>query len=316
MRVRLPTLLSTGRLMLLAGLASGSAVTGWVACRPGYEDTRSARNEARLAAAGMSAPLPSVVTHEEISRRLFASGDPEELAGAVHRWLDSPERPVAAVAAWLGRLPPGGRRDALVTEVAAELPLRERLTLALAATDPLVHRDLLAAALSDWAAADAVDALAWLDSHRDDVAYAAAQAAVATVMADEHPPEAAAWAVTAIRPGTEQDRAVLGIVQRWVQRDAAAASEWVVELPSGSLQSSAADELVRIWSETDPAGVVSWVSRLTKGALRDSALDSFARQIAPEAPEQARLWASEITGESARVACLKSLFSLEAANHE
>lgn len=317
MHDRLPTILSTGsRLMLLVALASGSAVTGWVACRPGHVETHAATRGARVSTVGTAAALPSLVTHEEISRRLFESGEPEELAGAVHRWIDSPDRPVVAVAAWLGRLPGGGRRDALVAEVAVELSLPERLGLASGTSDPVVRRDLLTSALSNWAAENAADAMAWLESHRDDVVYPAAQAAIVTVMADEHPAQAAALAATAMKPGPERDRAVLGIVQRWVQQDAPAAAGWVGDLPSGSLQSEATGELVRIWAGSDPDGAASWIGQLTKGRLRDAALDSFARQIAPEAPEQAGLWASEISGEPARMACLKSLFSLEPANHE
>lgn len=294
-------------------LALGAGLLGWRAVGEPGGDSAAALAlpfSQRWSGDLLTPDLPAAPTPEVECRALFAEADASLLVDRLQRWIDSPSHPAAEVVSWLQRLPGGVLRDEVVAALAPEFPLSDRLTLALAMTGPQQRRDLLSAAVGQWALDDPQAAVDWLARHRDDSAFAAAQGALVVAMAVDHPVEAATYAATEMTGGIEQERAVIGVVQRWTQRDPEAAAAWIGQLADGPLPLNAMEEMVRIWAGSDPAAVAVWLGHLTKNQLRDAALASFARQLAPTAPDDARFWASEIAESTLRESCLGSLFSL------
>ncbi len=231
----------------------------------------------------------------------------DELVESVREWLTTPAHPEPEVIAWLFRLPSDARRDALFAALAPELPVARRLDLAMAALSPGAHRDLLSAALGEWASKDAPAAVQWLSKHPSDPSLNDAQAAIAIAWSDEHPREAATYVATAMTEGQHQDRAAIAIVQRWAQQDAPSAARWVETLPQDHLEITAAEELTRIWSEDDPGTAEGWVQQLPPGPMRDHSLSSLARFLAPSNPAKASFWATQISNAKVRSECLSTL---------
>jgi hypothetical protein len=130
-------------------------------------------------------------------------------------------------------------------------------------------------------------------------------AVVATVLSQSDAASAAEIALSALSPGRMQDDAVVGIVQRWTQRDAASAAAWVAAFPEGALRTAAVENVVKLWpSRTEAA---TWLSGLAPGASRDNGLRAYVEQIAPAHPREAAVWASAITDSQMQAAQLKRI---------
>lgn len=94
---------------------------------------------------------------------------------------------------------------------------------------------------------------------------------IAHAMAASDPPRAARLALTHLTPGPEQDRAIVGVIQRWAQSDPEAVAAWVQQFHAGPVQRSAAGNLVQVWAHADAAGAAAWVQGLPPGGLREEA---------------------------------------------
>ena len=80
--------------------------------------------------------------------------------------------------------------------------------------------------------------------------------------ADREPAEAGKWAATL--PAKEQEAAVPGVVSRWLNTDAPAATEWVQTLPEGPVRNAGIAEIVRKVEGSDPALAAQWKELITK----------------------------------------------------
>lgn len=80
--------------------------------------------------------------------------------------------------------------------------------------------------------------------------------------ADREPAEAGKW--TATLPAREQEAAVPGVVSRWLNTDAPAATEWVQTLPEGPVRNAGIAEIVRKVEGSDPALAAQWKELITK----------------------------------------------------
>jgi hypothetical protein len=173
---------------------------------------------------------------------------------------------------WLSNLPEGHRKEAATREVAYEAANENPQTaLELAAGLPAnPERDqLLDHAVSQFATSDARDATDWVLQIPDSSLRNRLLAAVATAAAEAHPAEAAALVATGIEDGEEQTRAVVAVVQRWVQTAPQAAAAWVEQFPQGPLRHAAAQNLLVIWSLNDHQAANTWLRTLPEAERAD-----------------------------------------------
>jgi hypothetical protein len=70
-------------------------------------------------------------------------------------------------------------------------------------------------------------------------------------------------AVSEIPPGRMQADVLVGIAGRWVQADAEAAAEWVMQFPAGDLRRDAIATVAAVWSLDNPARAHEWQNRAT-----------------------------------------------------
>ncbi len=203
------------------------------------------------------------------SLRCWAETDPQGAASAVSRLPDGPRRRAACeqvAIAWAGQdfpaaltwsqgLPgPEERRMAvlaLVYEAARTDP-----SSALAAAEglpPSPERDeALSHALRQWTATDAAAAVNWVGQLQDTALRQRLLGAMAVANADQRPFQSATLAATAMEPGADQARAVVAIVQRWVQTSPADAAAWVAQFPDGSTRDDAQRELRQLIGPNQP----------------------------------------------------------------
>jgi len=110
-------------------------------------------------------------------------------------------------------------------------------------------------------------------------------------------------AITSLPGGKTQEDVLVGIVQRWTQKDPATAAAWVARFPEGALRSAAVENLVKLWVPQNDAA--TWLDALPPGASRDSGLRAYAEQIAPAHPREAATWAAAIANPQMQAAQLE-----------
>ena len=98
---------------------------------------------------------------------------------------------------------------------------------------------LIQHAVLQWASISPTEAALWANEIADEALRERLLSHVATVWSERDPLAAASWALADIAPGRAQDDAVIGIVQRWVQIDPTAATDWVATFPEGALRETA-----------------------------------------------------------------------------
>lgn len=152
------------------------------------------------------------------------------------------ERDMKGSLEWARALPAGDLQSRVLTELGVELaridPMASmRLAVELPASG---SRDgILLHALHQWAGQDAETSQNWTLQLSLGPLREQALAAVATVMANQNGESAARFAVGQLLPGPEQDRAVIGIIQRWAQLDYDPAAAWVASFPQTPLRENA-----------------------------------------------------------------------------
>ncbi|QJE94412.1 hypothetical protein [Luteolibacter luteus] len=80
--------------------------------------------------------------------------------------------------------------------------------------------------------------------------------------ADREPAEAGKWAATL--SAKEQEAAVPGVVSRWLNTDAPAATEWVQTLPEGPVRNAGITEIIRKVEGSDPELAAQWRELMAK----------------------------------------------------
>jgi hypothetical protein len=157
----------------------------------------------------------------------------DKVAGA---WA---ERSLAEAAGWAQQLTDATDRQTAMTQVASAAVYNDpeqALELAIALPADERSGDLIARATGVWAAKAPADAVAWAKEIPNPVLREQAFASASISWADSDPAAAAEFAATSLSFGKTQDRAVMGIVQRWAARDAEAAADWVKRFPDGELR--------------------------------------------------------------------------------
>ena len=152
------------------------------------------------------------------------------------------ERDLKGSLDWAHALPAGDLQSRVLTELGVELaridPMASmRLAVELPASG--ARDGILLHALHQWAGQDAATSQNWVLQLSLGPLREQALAAVATVMANQDGERAARFAVEQLMPGPEQDRAVIGIIQRWAQLDYDPAAAWVASFPQTPLRENA-----------------------------------------------------------------------------
>jgi uncharacterized protein YbdZ (MbtH family) len=246
------------------------------------------------------------------------------------RWRDAVLRGWARqnpgeAAQWVQGLKAGDRRAAMSAVFAGSASKPEnalRLFREFSTADPLTGREyapLLVAAFSDagdfkaavsfadgdetedrsallnasfygWALHQPTEALKALAAIKDPASRKAAFQGLAMGWAEANPASFATYAMT-LAPGPDRAQSIDETLPQWANRDALAASEWMVHqlVPNPDLDQgvSSVATLASLISQS-PEVAVGWAESITDAQLRSQALRVISQQWAAQNPEAAR----------------------------
>ncbi len=214
---------------------------------------------------------------------------------------------------WARQLPDAEERSAVMLALAYEMNRENpNAALALAAELPeSQNRDeFIVQSAGSWGALASKESIEWAGQIPDESLRHRVLGAIAAAVAESDPSAAAKLAVESLPAGREQDDAIVGIVQRWVQTSPEQAAAWVAAFPEGSLRETALEALVKLWADKDLVGTGAWVDTLTSRASRDTAVAAYVEKLAVQFPEMAVEWAREIHNEQLRSERLENLAEL------
>ena len=188
-----------------------------------------------------AAPWLGAVTEAEVRAALSVA--------AAQVWAD---QDLPGALAWGRALPPDFVQERVQLSLGFELARTEPLPALRMAADlpPSEGRDdLVVHALQEWTVQDANAALGWALQMAPGTLRDTGLAAAAVALAKQDGERAARLAVTELPPGPEQDRTVVAVLQRWVQKDRTAALAWWGSFPPSPLRTQAAAALAGIISD-------------------------------------------------------------------
>ena len=200
--------------------------------------------------------------------------------------------------AWARALPDGELRTEIIAAIGFEaVRSATPVALNLAAELPAgqAQADLILRATAEWAYTDQHGVMQWAQQIKDSDLRLLATEQIAVASAEKDPIGAANIALQQMSPGAEQDRALVCIVQRFVQTDPVAASAWVSGFPANALGRDAIDNLVNIWAHRDLVASGNWLSSLPSGGLRNAGVLAYSRVLAQTDPASAQRWASSVS---------------------
>lgn len=204
---------------------------------------------------------------------------------------------LAAATEWARQLPDIQERHGGLLAIASEAkrtdPLAAlRLVVELPAGQ--VRDELIMHSASEWAAKDSRAAAEWANQIADPALRERLSVNIATEWGESDPAAAANFALESLRPGRNQDDAVVGIVQRWVQKKPDEAAAWVAQFPEGNLRATAMQELVKLWADRNLEQAGQWLAGLGMGSSRDRAVGAYVGKLTAQSPVLAAQWAENI----------------------
>ena len=160
---------------------------------------------------------------------------------------------------WAAQLPVRKQRDAALESLAWACSTTD-LAVSIEALEQLPPGEgrsrLVPHVVGEWAVTAPDDAQSWAENRPDATERTEALAAFAVAAAETYPLRAATIVAEKIQSGAVQDRAVVAVIQRWMQSDRNAAEEWVAQFPDGPLK-SAATAAIRRTIPPDPPAVAT-----------------------------------------------------------
>jgi hypothetical protein len=112
---------------------------------------------------------------------------------------------------------------------------------------------------------------------------------VAVVVSTKEPERAAELIAEHLPPGSSRDRAVVQVVQRWIQADPAAAADWIGAFDPGAARGAGLKVALAGWLDNDPAAAARWIVARADAALRRECLAATAEHLrSAEEPVRAR----------------------------
>jgi len=253
------------------------------------------------------AEVDSRATADWLTRHSTGATRLEELVAVATVWGERMPRDAAEWARELADLTE--REHALLavgyemarTEARAALVLADDLPAGSARDELLVH------ASAQWAARDPRAAAEWAGQLPAGVVRERALAMAASAWAESDPIAAATFAISSLAPGEPLENAIVGIVQRWAQKEPARAAAWVTSFPESTVAQAALEEVVRLWADRDIEQTSAWLAELPAGHRLDSASAVFAGKLAARFPDVATEWASHIGDAALRQVTMESV---------
>ena len=245
-----------------------------------------------------------------VEKTLTGSPRANALSGLAAVWtVQDPQ----AAEVWARQLPLAEERSAALLAVAYELnredpPRAMAVAVKLPASES--RDEFIVQSAGAWATSASKEAVAWARQIQDETLRYRALAAIATGSADDDPAGAATLAAQSLPAGKEQDDAVVGIVQRWVQKEPGKAAAWVAEFPTGMLRDTALETVVKLWADQDLAEAGKWINSITPRANRDVAVAAYVEKVSVQFPEMAAEWAKAIGDEKLRGERMENLAEL------
>lgn len=229
-----------------------------------------------------------------VSQSAMESGRQDAINAVAIVWANQDR---GAAIAWVQQLPTEAERQGGLLTVAYEAARTEPLeALHLASTLPpgQAQDNLMTHAANQWAASAPAAAAAWAKGIPDAALRERTLMVIATAWGETSPRAAATLAMQSLTPGRHQDDAVVGIVQRWVQKEPEQAAAWVAAFPQREVRDAAVENLVRLWADQDMERAAQWLTSLEVGELRDVAIGTYASKLALQEPDAASHWVEKI----------------------
>jgi hypothetical protein len=225
-------------------------------------------------------------------------------------WADKDS---SAAAEWARHLSRSDEREAVMVTLAYESMDRNPLgafVLAGELSADGTRDDLLIHAASAWATMEPQKAAEWANQIPDATFRQRALAGIATAWSDTDPVAAAKLAVGSLPAGRAQDDAVIGILQRWVQKDSEQAAAWAATFPEGKLRETALETVVKLWADKDLAEAGRWVNTISADGAQDAAVAAYVEKVAVQYPAMAAEWAKQIQSDALRYQQMENLGEL------
>lgn len=106
---------------------------------------------------------------------------------------------------------------------------------------------------------------------------------------------------------TDQLKVSRALGKEWTKIDAAAAQQWITQLPEGAMRREAVAAMAQQMVSTNPMATVRWLDQLPNGPSRDAAIGAFAGQFVQEDPLVALSWTGAIGNAQTRAAELERI---------
>lgn len=159
------------------------------------------------------------------------------------------EQDTKAAISWAQALADTEVKQQVLTTIADELvgtQPQEALQLTTQLVSGTAKQQVMSRALAEWAAQEPVNALRWMARVEDHASQLELRKALIPVIAAIDGDSGARLTVAWLKPGAEQERVAVAVVQRWAQTAPDAAAEWVNRFPVGAMRDAAVDNFTKI----------------------------------------------------------------------
>jgi hypothetical protein len=121
--------------------------------------------------------------------------------------------------------------------------------------------------------------------------------AAATAVLEEFEPAFLIGRIEQRNGGTESGAQAIsaqGVLTRWLQQDAAAASAWLQAHPA-ALDDGEVESVAQKWVGHDPESASAWINTLADGGRKDAAIRGLVRSLTTHDPASASVWAARMS---------------------
>jgi len=226
---------------------------------------------------------------DKLSRRLFRHWAETDLAAAAGYFAQMPSGPLrvqalddvailkadadlSEAAKWANQMPDDADKQRSLGGIANEAvrtdPVVE-IGIALDLPPGTARDDLLCRSATEWAAHDPQSAIDWIRKISDATVRNKILATAVTACGDSYPVAAATVAVNELPESRERSDALVGIAQRWAERNPQHAAAWVEQFPDGELRSAAIENVAMLWWQTDELQAGQWLNALNSAQRND-----------------------------------------------
>jgi hypothetical protein len=128
-------------------------------------------------------------------------------------------------------------------------------------------------------------AIAWARGLEREEERSDAFGRIAVVVSATAPARAAELVSVEMSAGSPRDRAVVQVLQRWVQAAPADAAAWIAGFPQGAARAAGLKTVAAAWIRSDAPALAAWVEAREEGPARSEAVLAFAGALRAEASE-------------------------------